>query len=265
MLERVLIPLDGTADSESVVPVLEPILERRGSEIFLVRTLSPSGSPGPLQEADRYLKGVAGRFREDACVHTLVGVGSPPQVIESLAAGEEVTLIAMPARGEEIGPVLQRLLLNSARPVVALSPPAAGPADRVSRKSAGGRKTILAPLDGSLESRRSLPLALELAGVLDARVILMRVLERDLEETEALHDLHDVAHRLARQGLNAEIWIESGDPAEKILQVCRDEDVQMVVLTTHGRSEQPDRVFGTVTREILNRSPVPVLAIHARG
>jgi nucleotide-binding universal stress UspA family protein len=93
----------------------------------------------------------------------------------------------------------------------------------------------------------------------------MRVLEREVEETEALHDLHDVAHRLARQGLSAEIWIESGDPTEKILQVSRDENVQMVVLTTHGRSEPDDRVFGTVTREILRRSPVPVLAVHSRG
>lgn len=260
MLERVLIPLDGTADSESVVPVLEPILKQRGSEIFLVQTVPPSEGGGPLREADDYLKGVAGRFDEGSCVHTLVGVGSAPQVIESLAAGEEVTLIAMPSDGDSVDPVLERLLRGSMRPVVALSP-AREPVSRKTRP----RKTILAPLDGSIASRRSLPLALELAGALDARVILMRVLEREDEETEALHDLHDVAHRLAHQGLNAEIWIESGDPTERILQVSRDEDVQMVVLTTRGQSESGARVFGTVTREILKRSPVPVLAVHARG
>jgi nucleotide-binding universal stress UspA family protein len=260
MLERVLIPLDGTADSESLFPVLEPILRRRGSEIFLVQTVPPPGR-GSLQEADRYLRGVADRFPEGACVHTLVGVGSAPQVIESLAAGEEVTLIAMPSRGDAVGPVLERLLRGSMRPVVALSPAQAP----VSRKTAPARKTILAPLDGSPASRRSVPLALELAGALDARVILMRVLERESEEAEALHDLHDVAHRMARLGLVAEIWIESGDPTEKILQVSRDEDVQMVVLTTQGRSESGSRLFGHVTREILKRSPMPVLAVHARG
>lgn len=263
MLERVLIPLDGTPDSESVVPVLEPILKRNRSEVFLVRALPPSeeATPrhGPLQEAERYLQDVAGRFDEDACVHTLVGVGSEPQVIESLAAGEEVTLIAMPARGDAIGPVLEQLLRGSARPVVALNPAALSP------KSLRPGRTILAPLDGSLSSRRSLPLALELAGVLDARVILMRVLERDAGATEALQDLHEVVRRLSRQGIRAEIWLETGDPVEKILEACRDEDVRMVVLTTRGRSEPRDRVFGTVTGEILRRSPVPVLAVHSRG
>ena len=42
LLERVLIPLDGTPTSESVVPLLEPILRRSGSEVFLVRAL-PAG------------------------------------------------------------------------------------------------------------------------------------------------------------------------------------------------------------------------------
>jgi len=266
MLERVLIPLDGTADAESVVPLLEPLLQRRGSEIFLVRALAPPSSSSekvPFQEADRYLKGVAERFLdENACVHTLVGVGQPPQVIESLAAGEEVTLIALPARGDALGSVGERLLRGSSRTVLALHP---APEGHVSRKSARRHRTILAPLDGSEESRRSLPLALELAGVLDARVILMRVIEQEFEETEAVNDLHDVAQRLNRQGLFAEIWIETGDPAGKILQVCRDEDVEMVVMTTRGRSQEGGTPFGSVTRRLLQESPVPVLAVHSRA
>jgi nucleotide-binding universal stress UspA family protein len=265
MLERVLIPLDGSADAESVVPILEPVLQRRGSEIFLVRALEPSSSSEEVrfQEADRYLRGVADRFLdEDACVHTLVSVGQAPQVIESLAAGEEVTLIALPARGDALGSVAERLLRGSSRTVLALHP-ASGP--RVSRKSARRHRTLLAPLDGSEESRRSLPLALELAGVLDARVILMRVIEKDSEETEAVEDLHEVAQRLNRQGLFAEIWIETGDPAGKILQVCRDEGVEMVVMTTRGRSTPDDPPFGRVTRRLLQESPVPVLAVHCRG
>jgi nucleotide-binding universal stress UspA family protein len=265
MLERVLIPLDGTPDAESVIPLLEPVLHRRRSEIFLVRALEPPSSPsreGSYQEADRYLKAVADRFDENDCVHTLVGVGPPPQVIESLAAGEEVTLIAMPAVGDSIGPVAERLLRQSSRTVLALHPASAG---GVSRKSARRHRTILAPLDGSEESRASLPLALELAGVLDARVILMRVIEQDGEETEAVEDLYDVAQRLNRQGLFAEIWIENGDPAAKILQVCRDEAVEMVVMTTRGRSRADDSPFGRVTRRLLQESPVPVLAVHSRG
>src|SRR5262245_15179741 len=148
MLERVLIPLDGTPDAESVVPLLEPVLHRCGSEIFLVRALEPpssSAGKAAFQEADRYLKDVADRFLDDsACVHTLVGVGTPPQVIESLAVGEEVTLIAMPTRGDALGPVEERLLRGSSRTILALHP---APGPPVSRKTARRHRTILAPLD----------------------------------------------------------------------------------------------------------------------
>jgi len=158
--------------------------------------------------------------------------------------------------------VAERLLRGSSRTILALHPASGA---RVSRKSERRHRTILAPLDGSEESRRSLPLALELAGVLDARVILMRVIEQDAEETEAVEDLHDVAQRLNRQGLFAEIWIENGDPVSKILQVSREEGVEMVVMTTRGRSKTDDPPFGRVTRRLLQESPVPVLAVQSRG
>jgi len=268
MLERVLIPLDGSSRAESIVPLLDPILQLSGSEIFLVRALAPAPSPGaaPFQEADQYLRSFAERFLEEGiCAHTRVGVGSPPQVIETLAADEEVTLIAMATQGGTgdevvVGPVLERMLRESARPVLALRPE---PGRRT--PSFRPHRSLLVPLDGSEPSRRSLPLALELAGALHARVILMRVIERVSEQEEALRDLHGLAERLNRGGWIAEVWVANGDPGEKILEVCRDQDIQLIVLTTEGRSGPSDRLFGSVTRQLLKQAPVPVLALHVRG
>jgi nucleotide-binding universal stress UspA family protein len=267
MLERVLIPLDGSERAESILSYLEPILRRTGSEIFLVRALTPSsGSEAPLREADAYLNAVADRFQRDGlCTHALLSVGVPHQVIESFASDEEVTLIAMSTQGHgasgvPVGPVTERVLQGSTKTVLAL-PPAGS--DHVVLQPHRG---ILVPLDGSETSRRSLPLALELAAALDARLILMRVIEARSDEVEVLHDLHDVAARLNRQGLIAEIWVETGDAVEKILQVCRDEDIQLIAMTTQGRGgESAERPFGRVTRQVMSRSPVPVLAVHARG
>jgi len=259
LLERVLIPLDGTPAAESVVPLLEPILRRSGSEVFLVRALSPSDPRPPVQEAEEYLEEIAGRFLDEGvCAHTLVGVGPASEVIASLAMEEEITLIAMGVPPGDVDPVMERLLRGS-KPVLAFRQPTAPPL------SGKKRRTILAPLDGSEASRRSLPLALELAGVLDARVILMRVIEQDHEELEALNELHGVARRLADQGLCAEIWIERGEPVGKILQISREEEAQLVVLTTRGRSEGPLDALGPVTLDVMNGSPVPVLAVHVHG
>jgi nucleotide-binding universal stress UspA family protein len=268
MLERVLIPLDGSARAESILSFLQPILRRSGSEVFLVRALEPSAQREPLPEADPYLEGVAERFQEDGlCAHALFCVGAAHQVIEDLATSEEVTLIAMSTHGggpddEVVGPVMERLLRQSARPLLALRP---GRADDRPRPPLRPHRSILVPLDGSERSRRSLPLALELASTLDARVILMRVIDGPSEEPEALHALHEVAERLHRAGMIAEIWIESGDPVEKILEACLDEDVQLVVQTTRGRSGGSEGLFGSVTRQVMKRSPVPVLAVHVRG
>ena len=257
LLERVLIPLDGTPAAESVVPLLEPLLRRSGSEVFLVRALSPTE---PFEAAEEYLQGIAGRFLEDGlCTHTMIGKGPAPEIIESFAAGEDITLIAMSSPPGGGSRVMEQLMRGSAKPVLTLRP---SDPPALSRKT---RRTILAPLDGSEASRRSLPLALELAGILDARVILIRVIERDDEEIEALQDLHDVARRLADQGLDAEIWIERGSAAEKILEVSREEQADLLVLTTKGRSDGPEDRLGPVTAEVMNRSPVPVLAVHVRG
>jgi nucleotide-binding universal stress UspA family protein len=262
LLERVLIPLDGSARAESILPLLRPILRRSGSEIFLARAL---GDRSSFEEADRYLSGIAGGFQDDGlCAHTLVSAGPAPQVIESLAADEEVTLIAMSTHGDSaddtaVGPVTERMLRGSWRPLLALRPPEVG------RPALRPHRSILVPLDGSETSRRSLPLALELAEALDDRVVLFRVIERRSDEPDAIRDLREIAERLHRRGMVAEIWIESGDPAENILRVCRDEDIQLIVQTTQGRSGMSDRIFGGVTRQIMKQSPVPVLAVQLRG
>ena len=262
MLERVLIPLDGSVQAESILPLLE---RSSGSELFFVRAVAPLASrPARVEEADGYLRGIADRFQRDGmCSHALVNVGTPQQVIESLACDEEITLIVIPVRNDAaLGPVTEHLLRESTRPLLALRP-ASG--EDPERRRGMAHPSILVPLDGSEASRRSLPLAQGLAGALEARVILMRVMDRRSDRVEAVEDLRKIAERLNAQGCRAEIRVESGDPAECILQACDDPDIQLVAMTTQGRSEASEGLLGSVTRKILNRSPVPVLAVHVRG
>ena len=265
MLERVLIPLDGSDQAESILPLLEPLLRRSGSEVFFVRAVPPLPSRAtPVEEADGYLRGIADRFQRDGmCSHALVNVGTPHQVIECLACDEEITLIVMPLREDAaLGPVTEHLLRESTRPLLALRAASVQDPERFRCTS---HRAILVPLDGSEASRRSLPLALELAASLEARLILMRVMEGVSGRIEAIKDLHDLAERLNAQGTTAEIRVESGDPAERILHACQDPAIQLVAMATQGRSGTSEGLLGGVTRKILNRSPVPVLAVHVRG
>jgi nucleotide-binding universal stress UspA family protein len=261
MLERVLVPLDGSSQAETLLPLLGPLLGPSGSEVFFVRALPPAQPPGtaPFEEADGYVRAIADRFQKDGlCAHALVSVGAPHQVIESLACEEEITLVVMPAQADAApGPVLERLLRETRRPLVALRP-------ATGLRAGNSERSILVPLDGSEASRRSLPLAAPLAQALRARVILLRVLAPPSERLEALGDLREIAGHLGRQGVAAEVWIESGDPAERILQAASDPGVLLVAISTQGHSGGAQRLLGDVTRQVLSRSPIPVLAVHVR-
>ena len=96
MLERVLIPLDGSPESESILPLLQPILLRAGSEVFLVQALQQARAYAgshrgvdDLEAADRYLARVIDRhLGSRLCTHAFARIGAPHQVIETLAAEE---------------------------------------------------------------------------------------------------------------------------------------------------------------------------------
>jgi nucleotide-binding universal stress UspA family protein len=274
MLERVLIPLDGSEQAESIIFALSAVWKNCESEVFLVRTLSHS--PGEatsirtrLQKAHDYLKQFEDHLLgSGVCAHAIVAIGSPTEVIESLAAAEEVTAIALatshecwnadPPAGSWVGGMMR----SSTKPVLTLRP---GHVRSSARMRRADRPTpgVLVPLDRSEQSRQSLPLAVELAESLDAPIVLMRVLEQEVEKMEALRDLQEVAGRLNQLGRTAEIRIESGDPVARILQACREEELAFVVLTLRGSSGTSQRLFGNVAETVMNESPVPVLAIRA--
>jgi nucleotide-binding universal stress UspA family protein len=197
------------------------------------------------------------------CSHALVNVGTPQQVIECLACDEEITLIVMPVlENAALGPVTEHLLRESTRPLLALRPASVEDPERFRGTC---DRAILVPLDGSEASRRSLPLAMELAASLEARLILMRVMEGVSGRIDAVKDLRDLAERLNGQGTTAEILVEIGDPVERILHACLEPAVQLVAMATQGRSGTSEGLLGSVTRKLLSRSPVPVLAVHVRG
>ena len=53
-----------------------------------------------------------------------------------------------------------------------------------------------------------------------------------------------------------------GDPAEEILNYAENEDIDMVIIPTHGRKGIEKIFFGSVARRVIKMSPVPVLSIN---
>ena len=132
-------------------------------------------------------------------------------------------------------------------------------------------KTILFPTDFSTASDAALPHAEALAKSSAARLLIVHVEEPPLaygggelyyglpepSSERILKMLEDVrpkdpaipfAHRLTM-----------GDPAGEIVRIARDEQAEMIVLGTHGRTGMSRLLMGSVAETLVRRAPCPVL------
>jgi nucleotide-binding universal stress UspA family protein len=143
-------------------------------------------------------------------------------------------------------------------------------------------KRILIALDGSEFSERALEPAYQIAVQCKAEVMLLRVLTLDLvavvggldpqyNELRALHEKHDRdAAEAYLQGLET-AWKDCGAPTrtrviagaapEMILQVAEDAGIDLIVMSTHGRTGLRRLLYGSVAEAVLRGTRWPVLLI----
>ena len=56
--------------------------------------------------------------------------------------------------------------------------------------------------------------------------------------------------------------IVTGHPVVEILKVVESEDIDLIIMGTHGRSRMEHVIFGSVAENVVKKSPVPVLTIN---
>lgn len=136
-------------------------------------------------------------------------------------------------------------------------------------------KKILVPLDGSALAELALPKAIELARGARGALLLLRAAEahtlpgvdptdaqvRVVEEAEAY--LAHVAARLeTADGPPVETSVWYGPPAVAIVEAARLRGIDLIVMTTHGRSGLPRLFFGSVAESVLRGTATPILLIR---
>ncbi len=72
-----------------------------------------------------------------------------------------------------------------------------------------------------------------------------------------------VAADLQAAGLQVSCRTCEGPVAEAILDHARDEEVDMIVMSTHGRGGLSRWVYGSVADRVLQAAPCPVLLVRA--
>ena len=64
---------------------------------------------------------------------------------------------------------------------------------------------------------------------------------------------------------NFKTRVALGNPAQKILDYISDEEIDLVIMGTHGRKGLDRFIFGSVADRVVKMSPVPVLTINPNG
>jgi len=145
-------------------------------------------------------------------------------------------------------------------------------------------KKILAPLDGSGFSECSLEHVRTVAiGCQVPEVVLLMVVEpiktiayaetsgdwvaekEKHNQAEAEKYLSELAENLEGEGVVVQAAVVHGNPAEEILDYAKNNQVGLIVMSTHGRSGISRWAFGSVTDRVLRHSAVPVLITPPPG
>jgi nucleotide-binding universal stress UspA family protein len=135
-------------------------------------------------------------------------------------------------------------------------------------------KTILVPLDGSTLANRAVPFAATIAKRAGWSILLLRAVNtlraaNEAEERAVVHEaraaLDAVAATLAADGIQTDTRVADRQAESAILEATEDEDVVLVVMSTHGRGGLGRFVYGSVADTVLRYAPVGVLTVPPHG
>ena len=142
-------------------------------------------------------------------------------------------------------------------------------------------KKILYPTDFSDVSLKALDYIKQLKESGSMKVILLHVINQrnvelvrvygvgklDIAEWEremlgrARESLTKIEKELEASGFEVKTRIEAGIPLREILQVEREEDVSLIVIGSHGKTNLEEMFLGSVSEKVIRKCKKPVLVI----
>ncbi len=148
-------------------------------------------------------------------------------------------------------------------------------------------RKIMVPVDGSEMAEWVLPHVESIAGGCGAKeVVFVRAIEpfrpiatnegvsftqKDLDQMQAasVAEAEDYLSRLLTrakyEGTNVRSAVIQGSPFEALPQYAQKNNIDLIVIATHGRSGISRWVWGSVADRILRSACVPVLMVRPKG
>ncbi len=298
MIRQILVPLDGSALAESVLPAAAALAGGFGARVTLLHIVEERppdtihGQPH-LTDADQaqaYLEEVARRpvFRgREVGVHVhRVQAGDVAESVVDHVQEFGADLVVLSTHGRSglrgflFGSIAIRALQRGSTPVLLVNPTAAGEAPPFVCHR------ILVPLDGTAAHEPALPIASTLARAWHAALhleivvptvgtlsgpelatgVLMPLAKRamlDLAERGAEEYVERLTETLAAEGLSASNHVSRGDPATSLVDAANRVGADLVVVASHAKSALEAFWSGSLTPKLIETLGRPLLLVRA--
>ncbi|MFD1563978.1 universal stress protein [Haloarchaeobius amylolyticus] len=286
-IESILIPTDGSDGALAGATHGIALASRTDANLHVLSVIESRlstadfdefGRPPLEEEAEEAVEDIAGLATEydtGLDVTTRVREGTPFQSIREYANRREIDVITMGTKGRTgldrvlLGSVTENVLRTARTPVLAV-PPTAGepdiddvPFDR-----------LLLPTDGSDGAAIATEWGIELASRLESSVHALYSIdtsslgdERESDEfLEVLEERGEEAIDAVRErgeeaGVDVSGSIVTGSPVKEIPTYATENDVDLIVMGTHGRTGIGQWFLGSVTENIVRQADVPVFCV----
>lgn len=282
MSQNILVPLDGSRQSETVIPFLRLLASKTAVELELIRCYEPISEvyalPPELLSTETYtvlnetvpaslaayLETTRAQF--DA-IPTHCSVKRGPAAAQILQAGDpaSVTFIVMASHGRRgldrllLGGVTTKVVRSAQVPVLVV----AGPEVNEPKLD-----SIMVGIDESPCSMRAFEKAKELATAVGAELILYRAVRMswsDENPDDAMQKAEDALQALAQTcaGLKTRVRVYPTDTAAPHL-VERGEELKadLIVLGSHGHQGLRRFLMGSVAEHTVHHAHCPVMVVH---
>lgn len=286
MFEKMALLLDTSELAENAIPYAWYLASRMGSEIDLISVCEPEGTTGRV--VSTYLDKIIGEIKEPVVKkkRSVLLYGKAADQIIDYSERNKIDTIVMATHGHSgikrwfIGSIADKIIRGTRIPTLlinckekcAVSPQALS------------FKHILLPLDGSKTAESALPYVEALAANLGARVTLIRIISPLIEqyagppegfvvdyngkimmalEEEAKDNLNQTAKYLREKGISVASSMSVGSPTLEILNFIDKQKVDLVVMSTHGRTGVGRFVLGSIADKLLHSVEVPLLLIRS--
>lgn len=294
--QRILVPLDGSALAERALPAAVTLAQAFSTttpcELHLSRVVPPimvALEPTLYtetihlgeEESKSYLAAVALEYGESSVpIITAAETGSVAESIIHYAQEQNVQLIVISSHGRSglsrwvYGSITDKVLRQSCCATLIIR-------EQV-EQIAGKFKKILVCLDGSALAEKVLDSALSLAQCSQAEIILLRVVEPAnlLFDMETADQVQESVNALERG--EAEAYLNNlmqkipptegalssrtllGAPADTIIDFAQEQQVDLIAMSSHGRSGVSRWIYGSVAEKVMRGAKCATLIMRGK-